>query len=101
MKTKQLGSSDLFIAPVRFGPSAWEQSLAPVHRALGLPGRISQTAAMVLAIVLVAVIAWFDYITGDFSLAVFYLVPVILATWYAGRSTGWFIGMLSAAAWLV
>ncbi|MEY2558196.1 MAG: hypothetical protein QOE34_1621 [Verrucomicrobiota bacterium] len=48
-----------------------------------------------------AVIAWFDYVTGDFSLAVFYLAPVVLATWYAGRATGWFIGMLSAAAWLL
>jgi len=106
MKTKQLGNSDLFITPVRFGASAiggsaWEQSLAPIHRALELLDRIFQTAATVLALVLVAVIAWFDYVTGDFSLAVFYLVPVVLATWYAGRVSGWFIGVLSAAAWLV
>ena len=63
--------------------------------------RISGTAATALAIGLVAVIAWLDYITGDFSLAVFYLAPVIVATWYAGRATGWFIGVLSAAAWLL
>jgi two-component sensor histidine kinase len=49
----------------------------------------------------VSVIAWFDYVTGDFSLAVFYLAPVVLATWYAGRATGWFIGVLSATAWLL
>jgi two-component sensor histidine kinase len=101
MKTQQLGNSDLFITPTRFGTSAWEHSLAPIHRALELLARISQTAATVLAVVLVAVIAWFDYVTGDFSLALFYLVPVVLATWYAGRVTGWFIGVLSAAAWLV
>ena len=101
MKTKQLSNSDLFITPTRFGTSAWKQSFAPIHRALELLARISQTAATVLAIVLVAVIAWFDYVTGDFSLALFYLVPVVLATWYAGRVTGWFIGVLSAAAWLV
>jgi two-component sensor histidine kinase len=65
------------------------------------PARISRTAAAALAIALVAVIAWFDYATGDFSLAVFYLAPVVLATWYAGRATGWFIGLLSAAAWLL
>lgn len=62
---------------------------------------ISGTAATELAIALVAVIAWFDYTTGDFSLAVFYLAPVALATWYAGRASGWFIGLLSAVAWLV
>ncbi len=56
---------------------------------------------MVLAIALVCVIARFDYVTGDFSLAVFYVAPVALATWYAGRATGWFIGLLSAIAWLL
>jgi two-component sensor histidine kinase len=65
------------------------------------PARISRTVATALAIVLVAVIAWFDFATGDFSLAVFYLAPVVLATWYVGRATGWFIGLLSAAAWLL
>src|SRR5438046_6780636 len=106
MKTKQLGNSDLFITPVRFGASAigssaWEQSAAAIHRALELLARISQGAVTVLAVILVAVIAWFDYVTGDFSLAVFYLVPVVLATWYAGRVSGGFIGVLSAAGWLV
>ena len=54
-----------------------------------------------LAITLVAVIGWFDYVTGDFSLALFYLVPVGIATWYSDAANGWFLGLLSAAAWLV
>jgi two-component sensor histidine kinase len=62
---------------------------------------LSRVAAMALAIALVTVIAWFDYVTGDFSLAVFYFAPVMLATWYAGRASGWFIGLLSAVAWLL
>jgi two-component sensor histidine kinase len=65
------------------------------------PARPSPVVAVALAISLVGVIAWFDYVTGDFSLAVFYLAPVILATWYAGRAGGWCIGLLSAVAWLV
>jgi len=65
------------------------------------PFRLSRTAATAVAIALVAVIAWFDYLTGDFSLTVFYLVPVGLATWFSGRARGWFIGLLSGAAWLV
>jgi two-component sensor histidine kinase len=101
MKTKQLSNSDFFITPTRFGTSAWEQSIVPIHRALELLGRISPTSAMVLAVVLVAVIGWFDYVTGDFSLALFYFVPVVLATWNAGRVSGWFIGVLSAGAWLI
>jgi two-component sensor histidine kinase len=65
------------------------------------PARLSRVAALALAIALVAVIAWFDYVTGDFSLAVFYFAPVVLATWYAGRASGWLIGLLSAAAWVL
>src|SRR5438270_11912113 len=101
MRTKQLSNSDFFISSVRFGSSAWEQSLAPIHRTLELLGRMSHAAATILSVVLVAVIAWFDYVTGDFSLALFYLAPVVLATWNAGRLSGWFIGVLSAAGWLV
>src|SRR2546430_14890592 len=101
MKAKQLSDSDFFISPVRFGSSAWEQSLAPIHHTLELLGRMSHTAATILSVVLVAVIAWFDYVTGDFSLALFYLVPVVLATWNAGPVSGWFIGVLSAPPWLV
>lgn len=67
----------------------------------GKPAPISGTAATTCAIALVAVIAWFDYATGDFELAVFYFAPVALATWYAGRASGWFVGFLSAIAWLV
>jgi two-component sensor histidine kinase len=65
------------------------------------PARLSRVAATALAVTLVGVIAWFDYVTGDFSLAVFYFAPVALATWYAGRASGWFIGLLCAAVWLV
>lgn len=65
------------------------------------PARISRASVAVLAVPLVAVIGWFDYITGDFSLALFYLAPVAIATWYAGRADGWFIAVLSAAAWLM
>jgi hypothetical protein len=58
-------------------------------------------AVTTLAVILVAVVAWFDYVTADFSLAVFYLAPVALATWYAGRVSGWSSAMLSAIGWLV
>jgi len=65
------------------------------------PARISRAAVTALAVALVVVIGWFDYVTGDFSMAVFYLAPVALATWYGGCASGWVIGLLSAAAWLV
>ena len=49
----------------------------------------------------VLIIGRFDYVTGAYSLAIFYLVPVAFATWYAGRVSGWSIAILSAVAWLV
>jgi hypothetical protein len=64
------------------------------------PARVSRAAATALAVILVAAIGWLDYVTGDFSLTVFYLVPVCFATWIASRITGWSVGLLSAAAWL-
>lgn len=68
---------------------------------LAKPAGRSRVAATLLAAGMVLVIGRFDYVTGDYSLAVFYLAPVSLAAWSAGRASGWFIGLLSAVAWLV
>jgi hypothetical protein len=51
-------------------------------------GRIPPDAATALALVFVMVIGWADYITGDYSMTVFYLIPVAVATWYGGRGSG-------------
>ena len=84
-----------------------QAAMNPVAAPLSFPhetedkiSSFSRSAAIATAIVLVIVFAWFDYVTGDYSMAVFYLIPVGLATWYAGRAVGWFIGVLSATAWL-
>lgn len=60
---------------------------------------ISKCAVVTSAITLVAVIGWVDYVTGDFSLAVFYFLPICFAAWYSGRVTGWGIALLSALVW--
>jgi signal transduction histidine kinase len=73
---------------------------ARLHVETGLRS-LSRVTFTALSVALVAMIAWFDYVTGDFSMAVFYLVPVALATWYAGRWSGWLMALLSAAAWLI
>lgn len=62
---------------------------------------ISPTTANAISLLLLAVIGLFDYLTGQFSFSIFYLGPVALATWYAGRTSGWSISLLSAAMWLV
>lgn len=60
----------------------------------------SPTNAIGEAILLVALIGWFDYETGDFALTLFYFAPVALATWCVGRIVGWSIALLSGLTWL-
>jgi two-component sensor histidine kinase len=45
-------------------------------------------------------IGWVDYVT-DFNVTVFYFLPVVLATWRAGRKAGWFIAALCGATVLL
>src|SRR5213079_3413341 len=53
----------------------------------------SPTAAVIESALLMMLIGWIDY-TTDFNVTVFYFVPVVLATWRAGRKAGWFIAVL-------
>ena len=56
----------------------------------------SPTAAVVESALLMLLIGWIDYVT-DFNVTVFYFVPVVLATWRAGRKAAWFIAALCGA----
>jgi signal transduction histidine kinase len=59
----------------------------------------STAGVTALSVVLVAIIGWIDYLTGEFSLAVFFLGPICFTTWRAGRKAGYTIAGLSVAAW--
>ncbi len=57
---------------------------------------------MVTALILVCVVGAADYLTGpEISFSIFYLLPVVLATWYIGRQAGIAIGAISAITWLL
>lgn len=62
------------------------------------PSSYYTTAA--IATVTVAIIGWIDYLTGEYSLAVFYLAPICFAAWRAGRIVGLIIALLSVFAWV-
>jgi len=54
------------------------------------------------AIICVVLLGTVDSATGtQFSLAVFYLLPIAFATWYAGRAEGLLIAVASTIAWLI
>jgi len=49
---------------------------------------------------MVGILAFVDYITGsEISFSVFYLAPVLYVAWFAGRSSGAAIAVISAATW--
>jgi two-component sensor histidine kinase len=60
----------------------------------------SPTAAVIESALLMLLIGWIDYVT-DFNVTVFYFMPVVLATWRAGRKAGWFIAALCGATVLM
>jgi two-component sensor histidine kinase len=61
----------------------------------------SPTAAVIESALLMMLIGWIDYKTTDFAVTVFYFIPVVLATWRAGRKAGWFIAVLCGATVLL
>jgi hypothetical protein len=42
----------------------------------------------VIGFILVALIGYIDYLTGDYSILVFYLLPVAFVSWFSGRWHG-------------
>src|SRR5262245_65636474 len=54
---------------------------------------VATTAALVLAIAL----GYVDYVTGrEWAISAFYLLPISLAAWVAGRASGFIVGALCA-----
>ena len=46
----------------------------------------------------VAVLGVVDYLTGDYSLVIFYLIPLCLVTWICGRLNGLLIAVCCVIA---
>ena len=61
----------------------------------------SHLAVIFVSTLLIILLCWLDYITGDYSLIVFYLIPISLTAWFVGRSTGLFFCFLSLLARII
>lgn len=48
----------------------------------------SPVVTLLFCAALVLFLGWLDKITGDYSLIVFYLIPVSLAAWFVGKQSG-------------
>lgn len=61
----------------------------------------SHTFIMTFAIVLVAIIGSWDYVTGyEMTFSTFYMFPVAVAVWFGSRMAGVIISVLSVLVWL-
>ena len=57
---------------------------------------------ILVSLVLAVLVAMLDYSTGyELSVAIYYLFPIALSSWYAGRVSGLFLSIVSALCWLV
>lgn len=66
------------------------------------PSRALRSVVMAVSFALVAVLGLLHAQLGrDFSLSVFYLLPIFLVAWFAGRSAGLLIAVPSALVWFV
>jgi diguanylate cyclase (GGDEF)-like protein len=70
-----------------------------------IPYYISKQSKMhlfVLCLLLVIVVGIVDYLLGeDVSIALFYLLPIALASWFVGRRSGIFMSFASAGTWVI
>lgn len=56
---------------------------------------------LVVGLVFVALVGWLDLITGyEYAFSLFYLAPISLTAWYAGRRVGIPIAIMSGLLWL-
>lgn len=64
--------------------------------------RLATGQCLALAVIGVALVGGADFLTGyEVSMSVFYLGPVGIAAWYAGRSAGIGVAVLSCVSWFI
>lgn len=62
----------------------------------------SKAFHIIVTTMVVGTMAWIDYLTGpEFSLSIFYVIPIILGIWFVSGRFGFAISILSAFVWLL
>jgi GGDEF domain-containing protein len=64
--------------------------------------KLHRFAILALSLIICSVVGVVDAMSGPvYSMAPFYLAPVVIAAWFVGRKAGYFISFVSALSWLV
>lgn len=70
-----------------------------IHRTFeGIVSNRSHATIACASGLMLVLLCWLDYITGDYSLIIFYLVPVSITAWFISRSAGVLFCFLSLLA---
>lgn len=65
-------------------------------------GVLGGNRILFIALVLIALLGWLDYVTGfEISFSFFYLLPISLTAWYVGIGTSHLITGISVLTWLI
>jgi diguanylate cyclase (GGDEF)-like protein len=57
----------------------------------------SSVTVISVSLFLLAMLGWIDYLTGDYSLIIFYLIPVSFVSWFVSRTGGMLFCILALA----
>src|ERR1700719_913134 len=93
-------ASDTF-APPPSAPRGEKSSIEGWIGRAAMPSNIafenaSRITVVALSLIWIGAVGLVDYWTGyERSMMIFYLIPITLGTWFAGRSFGMFLSMLS------
>jgi hypothetical protein len=65
-------------------------------------GGLSRSLQLGIAFVITVFIGFLDYLTGyEVSISILYLLPITIATWFAGRRIGVIYALLCGVSWYV
>jgi diguanylate cyclase (GGDEF)-like protein len=54
-----------------------------------------------VALAMVAVIGWADYLTGTVAMSLFYFVPIVITAWHSGWMPGLVVALGAGASWIM
>lgn len=63
-------------------------------------GILSKTQAAIITIVFLGLVGYLDYLTGiEISFSIFYLIPIVILTWYTSKRYGLLMAIVAAVIW--
>lgn len=61
-------------------------------------GVATRSIWMTVDLLLVVILGYIDYVTGDYSILMFYSIPVAVGSWFAGLRFGVIVAVISGIA---